>query len=232
MTSLILIAALVMNQGADAPKKPETMQLRMPLGTIIKSELKLIFSDPAEDFMMTTIDHFESKVIAIGPDEISFEHKVSPVYIKMDGLEKSTPDAEPSIVNETRNRVGCLKKYEGTIVDEQANLMIARLWTVPLPNKYPNIGSDWVFTDQRFIPYEFKGVSRQELENKLILDVSYKGLDGDPLDMRGTAAIQVSSGWPMRIDLKGKGCLVPGGEGERVSLTLEWVTKEVIIPKS
>ncbi len=232
MNSLAFIAAIAMSQVPDQTAHPIKMQLKLPIGTVIKSTLKMTFSDPKEEFEMITIDRFESKVIGFGPDEVSIEHKIYPIYLKMDGLERNTPNAEPAVVTDIRNRAGCLRKYEGTVVDEQANLMIARFWTVPLPSKYPNIGSDWIFSDQREMPYEFSGKVRQELDDRIILDIKHKGLNDDQLLMTGTATLKSSTGWPLRIDLKGNGCLVPGGEGERIQLHFEWETKEVIIPKS
>lgn len=207
------------------------IQLTLPLGTRVASTLEMKFVDKSDDFEMTTKDKYVSTVTKVDRNIIQFEHKVTPVSLTMDGFERPIDNPEAATFTETRNRSGAQTEFESGVIDPLGYRMIARLLSVPLPREKANIGSTWTFQDNRDpMPYRFSGLVKLQTENILEIEVKLSYDQGNPFKSVGLAVVDLKTGWPKRVNATAKGCLIPGGEDNRVDLTLTWETQEVKMP--
>lgn len=216
---------------AQTEAKPLTLTL--PVGTKITAELELVFEDKADEFTMTTRDSFVTVVEKLEGEHYTLQHKITPTYLKIDDLERKSDNMGAADVTEKRTRFGVVTELDGTLADPNANLLIAQLWSIPLPRSAPKVGSDWTFEDNRQPhPFRFTGLVKYELEGRIVFDTSVQGLFSNTLKAKGTAVLDLATGWPMRIELKAQNALVPGGERERMNLALRYETTSIEKPKS
>lgn len=224
----VIASILILSQIEHKP-----IMVTLPIGTVITSELELTFEDKQDEFKMVTRDELVTTVTKLEGDQYTLQHKITPTFLQLDDLVRPTGTAEAADVEEVRSRFGVVSSLEGTVADPSANLMIAQLWSVPLPRALPRVGSDWTFEDNRQPhPFRFTGRVKLEMEGRINADVTIQGLFDNRLSATGTALLDVKTGWPLRIQLDAKNALVPGGERQTMNLTLRYETKSIKLPKS
>lgn len=228
----VLSTALLLNTFSPVAQDNarREMTLKLKVGSVITSELQLQFEDKEDEFLLIQKQSWVTTVVKVENQYYELEHKVRTFYESLDGVERPTYSPDATILTESRTTRGIIRRFEGSEIDPAALLWLARFRTVPLPSQPPALGDSWEFSDLRELAYKFKGTPTQFLEGKSIVKFSFAG-ENSPQQAEGTATLDLATGWPMRVEADFSGTQIPGGEGERYSGKLTWVTQSIAPPK-
>lgn len=228
MLSAALLLTALSPASQDAARRE--MSLKLKVGSVITSELQLQFENKEDEFLLIQKQSWVTTVVKMEAQFYELEHKVRTFYESMDGVERPAYSPDATLLTESRTVRGIIRRFEGSDVDPVAQLWLARFRTVPLPSLPPALGDSWEFSDLRELAYKFTGTPTQFLDGKSVVKFSFAG-ENSPQKANGTATLDLATGWPMRVEADFVGTQIPGGEGERYSGKLTWVTQSIVPPK-
>lgn len=222
MASTTLITLLAMS-GLSAPTVPERLDLRE--GQVFEATIERRFSIPADELELIQIDRMITTVAEVNRAEgqIRLRHRLIPVSQSLDGFEQRFPEDSGGLEQtEVRTLTGFQFRFLTNMESGDEFMRLSRLLTVPLPKDVAQ-GELWSISDRRFLPYIFRGRILDTSASTANLRVSYQSLDDEAKwQAHGTVSLDLKTGWPMKVQVRGEGFPIPGGEGIPAAVQIKY----------
>ncbi|MBL8061350.1 MAG: hypothetical protein JNK63_11650 [Chthonomonas sp.] len=182
------------------------------------------YTSEADDLELVQTDRLSATITSTEPavGKSTWAWKVQSVSQKLDGqLLHSDPKDPPFSFTEVRSKIGAQYSFETGLDEGNGQMLVTRFNTIPLPSTVLGIGDTWEFRDARFMPYVFRG-RILSFENGLYkIRASFQGLESPKFNANGTAWIGID-GLPTKIELTASPIEIPGSEGQKTTLTLQF----------
>lgn len=230
----MFIASIVLLTQASAPV---LLQYAPSLGDRVVYELTQVFTDKQDGTVQTLQDRVTVKIVqrdSLGI--VGAEWSILPVSESMDGQPIPLPkDLKPLVLKESRRANGAIHSRDEAPIDPVVAFRVARMATVVFANRPVRVGDSWKLNIKPEPGSDLPGVDAEYLLTKVTASdatVSLRYAENSgllPLDARGEATLDLKSGWTLRLRLKVKNAVLPGGEGEPQDLDYQLEAKEAKI---
>lgn len=181
-------------------------------------DVRLTYRQPDDDFEMTYVDRWNWTVGSVDAEgNVFLRRQRQNLETLMNG--QKLPGGDSGWVSLTLTNRGVLKQFEETAVDPEVELRLARVLAIALPEndqvrtwttKYPAATEGKIPTTE----LTFTRGKGRDLTYTLT-EVGGK----HPMTGKGKATLD-ANGTPLRLELKLKNALIPGGDGEPAELSV------------
>lgn len=181
-------------------------------------DVRLTYSQPDDDFEMTYVDRWNWTVGLVDAEgNVFFRRQRQNLETLMNG--QKLPGGDSGWISLTLTKRGALKQFEETAVDPEVEHRLARVLAISLPenDQVANWTRKYPAATEGKIPAMEVSFTRDKGRD-LTYTVTEVG-GKHPMTGKGKATLD-ANGTPLRLELKLKNALIPGGDGEPAELTV------------